>query len=154
MTNRQARMGVRQRAEWLCKAIIAKTPLKALCDMFDAKEDDLRMFVKLNVPDMLDQFEDIVRMSKPAVTHRPPSVPTHRRRRRTAFHQAASPQNETRLTVQEQQLADLLSGDLRFSEEDRPFNQLPEEVRDQLREKVDDFMIWREREMLHPRSRL
>lgn len=127
------------------KMVHANTPLEAIRHELDASVDDLRTFVKLNVPDLADVFEAVVQKAQSSHdTHA--SKNWHRRGLEARARSRGNTENVRRVTKAEI-LEGLILGEFRFSEEERPFNQLPEETQADVRYLAETFTDWRDR---HP----
>jgi len=151
MSQPSPRMPIKERVALLSKCLTSNVSFSLLSKIFEAEEDDLRMFIKLNAPELSAKFETIVQDSKVKVERRPTN--SGRQVRRNLASPTAPTHRAAGGSLREQRLVELILGGIRFTEEERPFNRLREDDQDMIRNRAESFVEWREQEQIRPRAR-
>jgi hypothetical protein len=145
-------MNNNERLEFLERAIKTNLPMKDICAVFECSAEELRKFIKLHKPDLLEAFERTAnKIGEPPPERAAHLVQREQQRklrwRRTVHGRAGtdvvtnSSETSEKLTKREQEFADILRGTERFGD-GRPFDRLGEDAREEVERQVSLFMNW------------
>lgn len=144
-----ARMSTADRVEAIKQCLAEERPKSAIAALFDAEIADIRMFIEMNFPSYLAQFDQLPTGNRA----RPEESPAPARPRKprgvsggTSAGTSPGPKPEALeipLTASERLLVDLIRNRFHYAPEARPFRFLPREIQRQIRQRAVDIMYLR-----------